>query len=89
MWSDGGSDSGHLQAARFRDQDSKSGIPRQFHRAIAAPGMEQFAQNTAPHPDSSGQNPRQNPQPQRSSWRDFPPVVATLPEPLSGAGELH
>ncbi len=77
LWSDGGSGSGHLQAARFRTQV----VPRQFHRAIAAPGMEQFAQNAEASQPS--------PQPQkRHSWRDLPGVVAALPEPLSRAGEL-
>jgi penicillin-binding protein 2 len=78
LWSDGGSDSGHLQAAHFRTQ----AVPRQFHRAIAAPGMEQFAPAAAqPQPDPL--------QPQeRHSWRDLPGVVAALPEPLSRAGEL-
>jgi penicillin-binding protein 2 len=77
LWSDGGSGSGHLQAARFRTQ----AVPRQFHRAIAAPGMAQFAQNTqASQPSPQPQKPR--------SWRDLPGVVAALPEPISRAGEL-
>jgi penicillin-binding protein 2 len=77
LWSDGGSDSGHLQAARFRAQDA----PHPFHRAVAAPGMEQFAQ-TAPSPSGP-------PQPRKHSWQQFPPVVAALPEPLWRAGELR
>jgi hypothetical protein len=77
MWSDGGSGSGHLQAARFRTQSNA--MPSRFHRAVAAPGMEQFAQNNAP--------PQPPPQ-KRRFWRDLPGVVAALPEPLSRAGEL-
>jgi penicillin-binding protein 2 len=79
LWSDGGSDSGHLQAARFRGDTVK----REFHRAVAAPGMEQFAQSIAP---------KQNDLPQRgkhAQWRDFPGVVAALPEPVMRAGEGH
>ena len=47
LWSDGGSDSGHLQAARFRTESAT----HEFHRAVAAPGMEQFAQNRRGAPD--------------------------------------
>src|SRR6266702_1355436 len=44
LWTDPGND--HLQAARF---EMKSGsATREFHRAIAAPGMEQFAQDANP-----------------------------------------
>ncbi len=74
LWSDGGDDAGHLQAARFR----ASPAPRPFRRAIAAPGMEQFAQ-TAPQP-------RPAPWKQPRSWHDLPGVVAALPEPAWRAG---
>jgi penicillin-binding protein 2 len=79
LWSDGGSDPGRLQAARF-----SAGTPqREFHRAVAAPGMEQFAQSAAP--SRSGQ-----PRPQkRPLWHDFPGVVAALPEPRWRAGDSH
>jgi penicillin-binding protein 2 len=77
MWSDGGSDSGHLQAARFR-ADSPG---RELHRAIAAPGMEQFAQTSARHP--SDQRKKQ------ALLRDLPGVVAALPEPAWRVGEGH
>ena len=79
LWSDGGSDSGHLQAARFRAEPAKH---PEFHRAVAAPGMEQFAQAVP--------QPRNDP-PQRKprTWRDFPGVVAALPEPAWRAGDAH
>jgi penicillin-binding protein 2 len=76
LWSEGGNDSGHLQAARFRE-DSRTG---EFHRATAAPGMEQFAQS------------REKDLPQREKhtpWGDFPSVVAVLPEPVLRPGETH
>ena len=79
MWSDGGSDSGRLQAARFRTEPTK----REFHRAVAAPGMEQFAQNAPPRPDDPPHSK------QRASWREFPGVVATLPQPSWRAGVGH
>jgi penicillin-binding protein 2 len=77
LWSDGGSDSGHLQGAHFRMQTVK----HEYRRAVAAPGMEQFAQNATP---------RQNDLPRRkksASWRDFPGVVAALPEPIWRLGD--
>jgi penicillin-binding protein 2 len=79
LWSDGGSDSGHLQAARFRAEPEK----HEFHRAVAAPGMEQFARNAPQRQDDPAQPKR------RASWRDFPGVVAALPEPPWRAGEGH
>jgi penicillin-binding protein 2 len=76
LWSDGGSDSGRLQAARFRVDAPQ----REFHRAVAAPGMEQFAQSAAAR-QSGKPEPRKH-----KTWRDFPGVVAALPEPLWRAG---
>jgi penicillin-binding protein 2 len=78
LWSDGGSSSGHLQGARFR-MEGKS----EFHQAVAAPGMEQFAQSAIP-----GQNNRTQ-RNKRATWRDFPGVVVALPEPAWRAGEGH
>jgi penicillin-binding protein 2 len=79
LWSDGGDDSGRLQAARFRMESGN----REFHRAIAAPGMEQFAQKTPP--------PHSNPPQRREhiTWRDFPGVVAALPKPAWQSGGAH
>jgi len=79
LWSDGGDDSGHLQAARFRTEKGN----REFQRAIAAPGMEQFAQK--PTPPQSNPPDRRN----RKTWRDFPGVVAALPKPTWQAGGAH
>jgi penicillin-binding protein 2 len=76
LWSDGGEDSGHLQAAHFRVEEPVG----EFHRAVAAPGMEQFAQN------ASGGQSNLPPRKKRESWREFVGVVATLPEPLWRAG---
>jgi penicillin-binding protein 2 len=77
LWSDGGSDSGHLQAARFRtDADSQP-----YHRAVAAPGMEQFATQAAESPDDVPQHKK------RASWPGLPGLVAALPEPQWRAGE--
>ncbi|HVJ05541.1 MAG TPA: penicillin-binding protein 2 [Candidatus Saccharimonadales bacterium] len=75
FWSDGGSDADHLQAARFESANVK----RKYRRAIAAPGMEQYAQNTETH---------DSPQPKGHgrSWREFPGVVAALPEPVWRTG---
>jgi len=79
LWSDGGIDSGHLQGARFRADASE----RAQRRAIAAPGMEQFAKSALP-----GQN--SPPQPKRPAmWRDFPGVVAALPKPAWQSGGAH
>lgn len=75
LWNDGG-DSGHLQGAQF----SSDGPQRKFHRAVAAPGMEAFAQSVAPSPMSK---PHQKKSP---SWRDIPGVVAALPEPVWRVG---
>jgi penicillin-binding protein 2 len=69
VWSDGDG-SGHLQGARFRDDAPQ----KKFHRAVAAPGMEVFAQNAkqeAPLPAKK----------QRPLWHEVPGVVAALPEP--------
>jgi penicillin-binding protein 2 len=79
LWSDGGDDSGHLQGARFRAEAGK----RKFHRAIAAPGMEQFAQKTAAPESDSPQRKK------RTTWRDFPGVVAALPKPVWQSGGAH
>jgi hypothetical protein len=82
LWSDGdGSD--HLQGARFRDDSA----PRKFHRAVAAPGMEQFAQSTAPH--SADSPHEEGNQRQRRPWREVPGVVAVLPEPVWRTGGAH
>jgi penicillin-binding protein 2 len=75
LWSDGGSDSGHLQAARFSADEPR----RNFHRAVAAPGMEQFAHNELPQKN-------QLPSRQKRGWQNFPGVVAALPEPLWRSG---
>jgi hypothetical protein len=76
LWSVPGSD--RLQGARFRVKTGQEQTPR---RAIAAPGMEQFAQipPLAPLPQ----------QPKHTPWRDLPGVVAALPEPLWRAGDSH
>ena len=68
----------HLQAARFRAEPAKH---PEFHRAVAAPGMEQFAQ-AVPQP--------RNDRPQRKprTWRDFPGVVAHCRSPHGGQ-EMH
>jgi penicillin-binding protein 2 len=79
LWSDGGGDSGHLQAARFRTEAGN----REFHRAVAAPGMEQFAQNAVPRQSNLPQRKK------RATWRDFAGMVAALPEPVWRAGERH
>jgi penicillin-binding protein 2 len=76
LWSDGGDDSEHLQAAHFRVEAPK----REFHRAVAAPGMEQFAESTTPRQSDPPARKK------RGSWRDFAGVVATLPEPVWRAG---
>ncbi len=75
LWSDGGDDSDHLQAARF----NAGAVQREYHRALAAPGMERFAQSA---------DPRQLPQQKgrREPWRNFPGVVAALPEPVWRTG---
>jgi penicillin-binding protein 2 len=75
LWNDGG-DAGHLQGAHF----ITDGQQREFHRAIAAPGMEAFAQTIAP---SSTPHPRKK---KDTTWRDLPGVVAALPEPVWRAG---
>jgi penicillin-binding protein 2 len=78
FWTDPGSE--HLQSARFDVQGARE---KKFHRAVAAPGMEQFAQ---PEPE------REYPLPQRkkrTTWQELPAVVATLPEPRWRAGENH
>jgi penicillin-binding protein 2 len=78
FWSDPGSD--HLESARF---DLRTGREKRFHRAVAAPGMEQFAQQELE---------RDDPLPQRKkpvAWQELPAVVATLPEPRWRAGENH
>jgi hypothetical protein len=76
MWSEPGSS--HMESARF---DVQTGEQRGFTRAIAAPGMEQFAKKSEP------------PQPaqpkKRSSWKEVPGVVAALPEPMWRRGELR
>jgi len=75
LWSDGDG-SGHLQAARFRVE-----APAQpYHRAVAAPGLERFAQNTN-DPQSDTQ-----PKKKRISWPGLPGLVAALPEPRWQAG---
>jgi penicillin-binding protein 2 len=74
FWNDGGADSGHLHAARFT-----TGITqRDSSRALAAPGMEQFA------PSASGRQPAS-----RNSWPKLPGVAAALPQPLWRVGGLH
>jgi penicillin-binding protein 2 len=79
LWSDGGSEPGHLQAARFRTEGERS----EFHRALAAPGMEQFAQDATQ---------RRNDLPRRrkhTPWRELPGVLAALPEPGWRVGDRH
>jgi len=79
LWSDGGADSGHLQGARF-----SIGAPQhQFHRAAAAPGMEQFAQTPEPTPPAPSQ-----PKP-RTPWRGLPGLASALPEHFWRAGGLR
>jgi penicillin-binding protein 2 len=75
LWNDGaGSD--HLQAARFR-VDAQT---RQFHRAVAAPGLEQFARSTAGgQGDLATYDLPQETKP--ISWPGLPGIVAALPEP--------
>ena len=75
LWSDGGS-SGHLQAARFQAKEDG----RQFTHAVAAPGLEQFAQPAA---GRQGDPPRQK---KHTPWPGLPGVVAALPEPQWRAG---
>jgi penicillin-binding protein 2 len=77
LWSDGGSDAGHLQAARFR----MNGDSHPFQRAVAAPGMEQFAPQAAGRRDDPPQHKK------RASWDGLPGFVAALPEPQWRAGE--
>jgi penicillin-binding protein 2 len=80
MWSDGDG-SGKLQAARFRlDRPA-----HKFHRAIAAPGMEQFAQTaplTAPLKPKEGLNGA-------PAWLGFPNAIAVLPFPLKPTEGLN
>jgi penicillin-binding protein 2 len=74
VWSDGAG--GRLRVGHFRLTASEH-----FHRAVAAPGMEQFAQAEARRENHL---PRQK---KRASWRNLPGVVAALPEPPWRAGE--
>jgi hypothetical protein len=85
LWSDGGSDSGHLQAARFREERDE----RPFHRALAAPGMEQFAQNANENPSvAANLDESQHALPRKHTpFGGIPGFVAALPEPLWRAGE--
>ncbi|PSH03980.1 MAG: penicillin-binding protein 2 [Acidobacteria bacterium] len=80
LWSEGGSDSGHLLAARFRVENGE----QKFRRAVAAPGLEQFAMNTAP-----GQNNNLPERKKHAPWDNLPVVVGVLPEPLWRAGETR
>jgi penicillin-binding protein 2 len=84
LWSDGGADSGRLQAARFRVDPPEHG----FHRAIAAPGMEQFAQSLQPNSQLNSQ-PKTMPAKRSSPWHNLPGVVAALPEPRWRTGDSH
>jgi penicillin-binding protein 2 len=84
LWSDGGDDSGRLKGARFSVNPTEHG----FHRATAAPGMEQFALNASPNAQPSGVSTRTH-QPRRIPWHNLPPVVAALPEPQWRAGGSH
>jgi penicillin-binding protein 2 len=76
LWSDPGSD--RMEGARF---DVKTGQPTKARRAVAAPGMEQFAPGEPPI-----LLPRKR---QLPSWRDLPGVVAALPEPAWQPGGQH
>jgi penicillin-binding protein 2 len=83
LWSDPGSD--HLEGARF---EVKTGRQKEFHRAIAAPGMEQFARNAEQvSGKGEGELARQSPT-QAKGWlgwatRDLAqrkkPAVPTMP----------
>jgi penicillin-binding protein 2 len=75
VWSDGGG-SDRLEAARFQVNEDA----RQYRRAVAAPGLEQFAQPTDGH---FGNPPRQK---KRIAWPGLPGLVAALPEPGWRAG---
>jgi penicillin-binding protein 2 len=67
VWSDGGE---RLHAHSFALPASGA-----FHRAVAAPGMERFAEN-------AGGLESGRPQPKkRTGWRELPGVAAALPEP--------
>jgi penicillin-binding protein 2 len=71
LWTDGG-DGDHLQAARFSTQAPH----RKFHRAVAAPGLEQYA-NSNTHEHTAAKT---------LVWRDaagrVPHVVAAMPVPF-------
>jgi penicillin-binding protein 2 len=86
LWSDPGSD--RLQGAHFRVKTGRQPAPR---HAIAAPGMELFAQlpPPAPLPQKPEHIPQHMPWPQHTPWRGLPGVVATLPEPVWRAGDSH
>ena len=85
LWSDGDG-SGHLQAARFQ----APGDAHPFHRAVAAPGLEQFAGNSAGDPGDVARNVlRQSnlpPSTRRIAWPGLPGLVAALPQPQWRAG---
>ena len=70
LWTDGG-DADHLQAARF----STNAPQKKFKRAVAAPGLEQYA-SASPQQTAAAQHP----------WRDaashVPHVVAAMPVPF-------
>jgi hypothetical protein len=75
MWSDGDG-TGRLQAARFgMGQDAQP-----FHRAVAAPGLEQFAQNTTGGQGDLARTDLPHTK-QRIAWPNVPGFVAALPQP--------
>ena len=64
-----------------------TGDARPFHRAVAAPGMEQFAQNP-PGTERRGAAAICRHK-QAHAWRGLPGLVAALPQPQWRAGVGH
>jgi penicillin-binding protein 2 len=79
LWSDGDDSGQHLQAGNFR-----ADRPQRYHHAVAAPGMEAFAQSVPPKSTPQPQPHRKSP-----TWGDFPGVVAALPEPMWRTGGVR